>query len=280
MTLGGYATGLLVESHEGRPTKIEGNPDHPMSLGAANVFHQASILELYDPTARARCCARGRRAVGRSFWRTSCPRWPSSAPRGGAGLRILTETVTSPTLAGADRRAAQKIPAGEVAPVRAVEPGQRQLPTTGNPAASRWKPHYDFEQGQGDRCAGQRFPFQHPASLAYARQFARAAAPSPTRTIRRRRHEPALRRRADPDDHRLDGGPPACRVGAADMARLAALAVGNGRRRSRRRRRATRKRHAGGWKPCCQRFAGEPRGQLVVVARRREPQPPCSSTSC
>ena len=54
MMLDGWATGLLVESHEGRPTKIEGNPDHPASLGATGLFHQASLFQLYDPQRASR----------------------------------------------------------------------------------------------------------------------------------------------------------------------------------------------------------------------------------
>jgi len=48
-TLGGYASPILVESHLGRPTKVEGNDQHPASLGGTDIFAQASILEMYDP---------------------------------------------------------------------------------------------------------------------------------------------------------------------------------------------------------------------------------------
>ena len=56
---GGQATGLLVETHDGRPTKIEGNPDHPVSLGAATAMQQAAVLGLYDPDRSARFLEKG-----------------------------------------------------------------------------------------------------------------------------------------------------------------------------------------------------------------------------
>src|SRR3954453_20246724 len=43
------AVPLLVESHEGRPTKVEGNPQHPATLGGTDLFSQASPLTMYDP---------------------------------------------------------------------------------------------------------------------------------------------------------------------------------------------------------------------------------------
>ena len=49
MAIGEELTPLLVESHEGRPTKVEGNPNVDLSQGSTHSLHQASVLSLYDP---------------------------------------------------------------------------------------------------------------------------------------------------------------------------------------------------------------------------------------
>ncbi len=99
MTLGGYANPVLVESHLGRPTKIEGNDQHPASLGGTDIFAQASLLGMYDPDRSQSVVSMGDQRSFASFM--SAIRGPLSAQKGlqGAGIRILTTTVTSPTLA-------------------------------------------------------------------------------------------------------------------------------------------------------------------------------------
>jgi MoCo/4Fe-4S cofactor protein with predicted Tat translocation signal len=93
------AIGCLVESHEGRPTKIEGNPDHPASLGAADALTQASVLGLYDPERSKVVTRDGRISTYDSFLGALRTALDAQEASQGAGLRLLTETVTSPTLA-------------------------------------------------------------------------------------------------------------------------------------------------------------------------------------
>ncbi|MGD0570922.1 MAG: TAT-variant-translocated molybdopterin oxidoreductase [Candidatus Sulfotelmatobacter sp.] len=99
MTLGGYASPLLVESHLGRPTKIEGNDKHPASLGGTDIFAQAHVLGLYDPDRSQSVVSMGDERSWQSF--LTAIRGPLSAQKAlqGAGIRILTPTISSPTLA-------------------------------------------------------------------------------------------------------------------------------------------------------------------------------------
>jgi len=98
-TLGGYASPVLVESHLYRPTKIEGNDQHPASLGGTDVFAQASILEMYDPDRSQTIAYLGDVRTWGAF--LEAIRGPLSAQKAvqGAGIRILTGTVSSPALA-------------------------------------------------------------------------------------------------------------------------------------------------------------------------------------
>ena len=98
LPLDGYGRGVVCESHEGRPTKISGNPSHPASRGATDVFAEAAVLDLYDPD-RSRTPRVGERATS---WDAALalllPRLTALEARGGEGLALLTGQVSSPTL--------------------------------------------------------------------------------------------------------------------------------------------------------------------------------------
>src|SRR6516165_11713089 len=96
---GGVATPVLVESHEGRPTKVEGNPEHPAGLGGSDVFAQASLLDMYDPDRAQIVTYLGAIRTWSDY--VSAIKGPLNSQNAvqGSGLRILTRTVGSPTLA-------------------------------------------------------------------------------------------------------------------------------------------------------------------------------------
>ncbi len=97
MPFGNRALGLILKSHEGRPTKVEGNELHPSSGGASGVWAQSSILDLYDPD-RSKTVRFGDQA---SSWNDFVSAWTEGdlAPAAdGAGLAVLAEPSSSPTL--------------------------------------------------------------------------------------------------------------------------------------------------------------------------------------
>ncbi|HZM04513.1 MAG TPA: TAT-variant-translocated molybdopterin oxidoreductase [Candidatus Saccharimonadales bacterium] len=167
----GFAQGILVTSWEGHPTKIEGNDQHPVSLGATNVFMQASLLDLYDPD-RAQAVTHGMEVSswGRFLSVLNDAMQKQKAKRG-AGLRILSETPSSPTLISQLRAVLKELPEARwhrYQPINRDNVYEGAQLAMGQPVET----HYAFEQAEIILALDSDFLFSHPASLQYARKFA------------------------------------------------------------------------------------------------------------
>ena len=114
MPFAGTALGLLVESHEGRPTKIEGNPRHPESLGASNLYAQASVLDLYDPDRSQHPLERGEKRTWEEASAFLAAFGEGLRAKGGKGFAVLTEAHRSPTLAKLLTRLREILPQAKV----------------------------------------------------------------------------------------------------------------------------------------------------------------------
>src|SRR5207245_4001913 len=176
-SLGGIATPLLVRSNEGRPTKVEGNPDHPSNPGATatDIFSQASILTLYDPDRSQTPLYRGETRA----WTTFVAESPGliekegdglKAKRG-AGLRFLTETITSPSLAAQMKQIVTDFPEAkwhQYEPVNRDNARAGAVMAFGQPVNTT----YDFSKADRILSVGSAFLSVMPGTLRYARDYA------------------------------------------------------------------------------------------------------------
>jgi molybdopterin-containing oxidoreductase family iron-sulfur binding subunit len=122
----GGAEGLLVETHEGRPTKIEGNPLHPINRGKSSVWALSSVLSLYDPDRlkNPRYDNPGRGVVDASWddFRTwGADHFKKYVGNDGAGLAFVYGKVSSMSLAGARAALAKKYPKAMMVPWASAE---------------------------------------------------------------------------------------------------------------------------------------------------------------
>ena len=166
--MAGYGMGVIVETHEGRPTKIEGNINHPASLGATNVFAQASILNLYDPDRTRQPERKGLMKTWSDFVTelgSAQKDWGD-----GEGVRILTGAVTSPTLASQIQTFLQKYPAAKW---HQYEPVNRDNVRSGAKLAfgDFADAVYHFDKADVVLSLDADFLTSGPASVRYAKDF-------------------------------------------------------------------------------------------------------------
>jgi molybdopterin-containing oxidoreductase family iron-sulfur binding subunit len=171
--LGGYASPILVESHLYRPTKIEGNERHPASLGGTDVFAQTSILGMYDPDRSQTIAYLGDVRTWGAFLEAF--RGPLNAQKAvqGAGIRILTRTVSSPALADQLRSVLKLYPQAKW---HVYEPVNRDNVLEGSKLAFGQPVETQYQLEKADVIVSLDADFLYagfPGSTRYIRDFAK-----------------------------------------------------------------------------------------------------------
>ncbi len=167
---GGYAVGVLAENHMGRPTKLEGNPLHPASLGGTNALVQGALLNLYDPDRAQVITRTGQINTWDNFLDEIGPRLEQLAANGGAGLHILTGHTTSSTIGRQMEAVAARLPQSVW---HMYEPVNEDNVLAGTQLAfgERLQPVYDFSAAQRIVALDADFLHAQPGSIRYARDF-------------------------------------------------------------------------------------------------------------
>jgi MoCo/4Fe-4S cofactor protein with predicted Tat translocation signal len=161
MPFAGGATGLLVENHMGRPTKIEGNPDHPSSLGATDAYAQASVLSLYDPDRSQTITHLAEVRPWGALVAAVQSAMTAQGATQGAGFRLLTQSMTSPTLLDQIQTLMTALPQAR---------WHRYEAAVASPIGPQ--PMYRLEQADVILSLESDFLSCGPAHLRYAREFA------------------------------------------------------------------------------------------------------------
>jgi molybdopterin-containing oxidoreductase family iron-sulfur binding subunit len=175
MPFGGYGTGVVVKSREGHPIKVDGNPKHPATLGGSSIWLQASILDLYDPDRSQSFLHHGEISSWGDFLSDLTQLVREHEADQGAGLRLLTETITSPTLGAQIDEVLKRFPRAKLHQFDSVS---RDNVREGAQLAfgELAEAQHRFDRAAVILSLESDFLYTHPQCLAYARQFSAARA--------------------------------------------------------------------------------------------------------
>ncbi len=204
MEIGGLAVGLMATSYDGRPVKVEGNPAHPANLGASSAWHQASILELYDPDRSQSVLSEGQKSDFAAFSGALKEKRKELKAAGGKGLYILCGASSSPTLSAARKAVSENYPAAKWLTYDAVAPGDEERAGTKLAFGKPHRAHLDCAKAAvilslDADFVGPAFPM----GLRNARDVAAGRDPDAARMNRLYVVEPTFSHAGSIADHRL-----------------------------------------------------------------------------